>query len=107
MTREASIQLTYQLCIMIQSLLYFPLRELASFNLFKIPNGASIQWISGLLLQIVSIATSAYCTISLPLHVNKNYDVNLPAASVLTLMSCSLIEYNLFKDIESKSNEVC
>ena len=82
MTREASIQLTYQLCIMIQSLLYFPLRELTSLNLFNVQNGASIQWILGLLLQIFSIATSAYSTISLPLNVNKTLSFRLQAASL-------------------------
>ena len=83
MTREASIQLTYQLCIMIQSLLYFPLRELTSLNLFNVPNGASIQWILGLLLQIFSISTSAYSTISLPLKVKETLSLRLQAASLI------------------------
>ena len=82
MTREASIQLTYQLCIMIQSLLYFPLRELTSLNIFNVQNGASIQWILGLLLQIFSISTSAYSTISLPLKVNETLSLRLQAALI-------------------------
>ena len=70
LTREASIQLVYQLCVVIQQFLYFPVKDL-TFKpmIYAQSNGASIQWILGLIFQVVSILTSAFSAINLPLMV--------------------------------------
>ena len=70
LTREASIQLVYQLCVVIQQFLYFPVKDLtAKPMIYARSNGASIQWILGLIFQLVSIFTSAFSAINLPLKV--------------------------------------
>ena len=70
LTREASIQLVYQLCEVIQQFLYFPVKDLtAKPMIYAQSNGASIQWIFGLIFQLVSIFTSAFSAINLPIKV--------------------------------------
>ena len=70
LTREASIQLVYQLCVVIQQFLYFPVKDLtAKPIIYSQSNGASIQWILGLVFQLVSIFTSAFSAINLPVKV--------------------------------------
>ena len=70
LTREASIQLVYQLCVVIQQFLYFPVKDLTvKPMIYAQSNGASIQWIFGLIFQVVSIFTSAFSAINLPLKV--------------------------------------
>ena len=70
LTREASIQLVYQLCVVIQQFLYFPVKDLTFKPIIHAQsNGASIQWILGLIFQLVSIFTSAFSAINLPFMV--------------------------------------
>ena len=70
LTREASIQLVYQLCVVIQQFLYFPVKDLTSKPIiYAQSNGASIQWILGLIFQVLSILASAFSAINLPLMV--------------------------------------
>ena len=85
LTREASIQLVYQLCVVIQQFLYFPVKDLTSEPMiYPQSNGASIQWILGLIFQLVSIFTSAFSAINLPLKV-KYLKV---FAKLLTWLGC-------------------
>jgi len=64
MAREASVQLTFQNSLLVYQLFYPPLLELDFTNnpvAYISPSG---QWISGLVLQIISIALSAKSTFS-------------------------------------------
>ena len=60
MAREASVQLIYQNALVMYQFFYQPVLEL-DFNSWENP---SARWISGLMLQILSILLSGYSTFS-------------------------------------------
>ena len=65
MNREYSIQLVYQLTIMIHNYLNFPVIELAYQD--QSPGLPTAQWSFKLSLQCISALLSAYSTLSLPI----------------------------------------
>ena len=69
MTRESSIQLVLQICVLIHQFRDFPAIELIFPNYDIVQNSASILWITGLILQLVSLILSAYTTLALPIEV--------------------------------------
>ena len=73
MNRESSIQLVYQLTLLIHYYLKFPAIELVYFG--QIKGLPSAQWISMLTLQCISALLSAYSTLSLPIQVAKMYSL--------------------------------
>ena len=64
MAREASVQLTYQNALLLYQFVYPPLVELDFTNNPISYISPSVRWISGLVLQIISIALSAKSTFS-------------------------------------------
>ena len=66
MNRESSIQLVYQLSMLLHNFLKFPAIELAYQT--KTPESATTQWLFTLILQCVSALLSANATISLPIQ---------------------------------------
>ena len=64
MAREASVQLTYQNALLVYQFFYPPLVELDFTNNPITYISPSIRWISGLVLQIISIVLSAKSTFS-------------------------------------------
>ena len=65
--RESSIQLVYQLSILIHNYLNFPAIELVYWNHRQ--DAATAQWAVKLTLQCISAILSAYSTLSLPVKV--------------------------------------
>ena len=64
MAREASVQLTYQNALLLYQFVYPPLVELDFTNNPISYISPSVRWISGLVLQIISIILSAKSTFS-------------------------------------------
>ena len=66
MNRESSIQLVYQLSMLIHNLLNYPIIELVYQDLSAgVPTA---QWCSTIILQCISAFLSAYSTLSLPIQ---------------------------------------
>ena len=63
MTRESSIQLVLQICVLINQYRDFPAIELIFPNYDLVQNSATILWITGLILQLLSLILSAYTTL--------------------------------------------
>ena len=64
--REASIQLIYQLAMLIHNFLKFPAIELVYWN--EKPGVPTSKWCASLILQCLSALLSAYSTVSLPVQ---------------------------------------
>ena len=73
-TRESSVQLIFQFCLIIYQFINLPAIEVTYRNLAKASDYfegvETVQWLSGLILRIVSIFLSAYSTLSWPLKVH-------------------------------------
>ena len=69
MNRESSIQLVYQLSILIHNYLNYPAIELVYPD--QIQGLASAQWSMKLILQCISAFLSAYSTLSLPIRAEE------------------------------------
>ena len=84
MAREASVQLTYQNALLEYQFLYPPLLELDFTNNSISYISPSVRWISGLVLQIISIVLSAKSTF-FPINDNtilSGFKNNKPAAVI-------------------------
>ena len=72
-TRESSVQLIFQFCLIIYQFINLPAIEVTYRNLASASDYfegvETVQWLSGLILRIVSIFLSAYSTLSWPLKV--------------------------------------
>ena len=72
-TRESSVQLIFQFCLIIYQFINLPAIEVTYRNLASssdyFEGVETVQWLSGLILRIVSIFLSAYSTLSWPLKV--------------------------------------
>ena len=83
MAREASVQLTYQNALLVYQFVYPPLLEL-DFTNNPTAISPSVRWISGLVLQIISIVLSAKSTF-FPINDNtilSGFKNNKPAAVI-------------------------
>ena len=67
MTRESSIQLVFQLCIMLHQFDHVPAEEVIySKRLVASLNYPTFLWIAGHFIQVISLLLSAYSTVSVP-----------------------------------------
>ena len=82
LAREASIQMTYQLILVVYQFFNFPAIELLYSEYSGLPSGLKIlgsptaQWVNNLFLQLFSLLTSIYTMLEVPLKVflSLSYD---------------------------------
>ena len=94
MNREYSIQLVYQLSILIHNYLNFPIIELVYGD--QRPNIPTIQWSSKLTLQCISALLSAYSTLSLPILVEDMRAIKEFGIYCSFSKNCSLLFKRMF-----------
>ena len=75
MNREASVQLIYQLAMLIHNFLKFPAIELVYWN--EKPGVPTFKWCGSLILQCISALLSAYSTVSLPVQATQMKSLKL------------------------------
>ena len=91
MTRESSIQLVLQICVLINQYRDFPAIELIFPNYDIVENSATILWITGLILQLLSLILSAYTTLALPIKVYLKILSTILVMNLLQTLSITLI----------------
>ena len=67
MARETTIQIVYQTIVIIHQFIKFPTSKLIYSDSIMLKNiSPTTRWIFGLLVQLFSILTSAFCTLIVP-----------------------------------------
>ena len=67
MARETTIQIVYQTIVIIHQFIKFPASKLIYSDFIMLKNiSPTTKWIFGLLVQLFSILTSAFCTLIVP-----------------------------------------
>ena len=93
--RENSIQLVYQLSILIHTYLNFPVIELVYED--QRQGVPTVQWSSKLTLQCISALLSAYSTLSLPVNVAEMRTLKESGVYCSFSRNCCLLSMRVFQ----------